>query len=112
MAYFKDAIKGILIWGGWGRGEEASEEGEAGCQRGDGDDAGAVCLSSGKLGSCCGLLFLRLFIFEREGEREGEGACARGRSRKRGKERISSRLRAVSAEPDMGLELPNQEIVT
>ena len=53
-----------------------------------------------------------MFIFGREGEREGEGACARGRSRKRGKERMSSRLRAVSAEPDMGLQLLNQEIVT
>ena len=30
----------------------------------------------------------------------------------RGRERISSRLRAVSTEPDTGLELTNYEIMT
>ena len=37
---------------------------------------------------------------EREREREGE------------RERIPSRLREVSAEPDVGLELTNREITT
>ena len=35
-----------------------------------------------------------------------------GRDRKRGVERISSRLRAISAEPDVGLDPKNCEIVT
>ena len=36
----------------------------------------------------------------------------RERQRKRDKERILSRLRIVSAEPDVGLELMNHEIMT
>ena len=36
----------------------------------------------------------------------------RGRERRRGRERIPSRLRVASAEPDVGLELVNREIVT
>ena len=35
-----------------------------------------------------------------------------GRGRKRGRERIPSRLRSVSTEPDVGLELTNLEIMT
>ena len=34
-----------------------------------------------------------------------------GRGRKRGKERIPSRLHAVSTEPDAGLEPTNREIM-
>ena len=35
-----------------------------------------------------------------------------GRGRERGKERIPSRLHAVSAEPNTGLDLTNHEIMT
>ena len=35
-----------------------------------------------------------------------------GRGRERGRERIPSRVWAVSAEPDAGLELTNREIMT
>ena len=50
--------------------------------------------------------FIYLF-WERERERE------HSRDRKRGgRDRIPSRLRAVSPEPDVGLELTNLEIVT
>ena len=35
-----------------------------------------------------------------------------GRSRERERERIPSRLSAVSTEPDVGLELTNGEIMT
>ena len=49
-----------------------------------------------------------MFIFEREGERPGVG---RGRERERGRERIPSRLSAVRAEPDVGLEPTNREIM-
>ena len=40
-------------------------------------------------------------------ERERDGACTRGGEgqRERGRQRIPSRLPAVSAEPDVGLEL-------
>ena len=44
-----------------------------------------------------------MFIFERE--RAGEG------QRERGRERIPSRLHAVSAEPNVGLEPMNREIM-
>ena len=37
-------------------------------------------------------------------------ACGRGRERR--KERIPNRFRALSKEPDSGLELVNHEIVT
>ena len=43
---------------------------------------------------------------ERETERE------RGKSREGGRQRIPSRLRAVRAKPDVGLELTNHKIVT
>ena len=51
-----------------------------------------------------------MFIFERE--RETVYEWGRGRERERGRERIPSRLRAVHAEPDMALDLPNCEIMT
>ena len=35
-----------------------------------------------------------------------------GRDTERGRERIPSRLHAVSTEPDAGLELTNREIMT
>ena len=41
-----------------------------------------------------------------------EQECEWGRGRERGRERIPSRLRAVRAEPDVGLELKNREIMT
>ena len=54
-----------------------------------------------------------MFIFDRETEHE------RGRGRERGRHRIGSRLqeagsrlRAVSTEPDAGLELTDREIMT
>ena len=51
------------------------------------------------------IFFLRL-IFERERESWG------GAEREGERERVSSRPRAVSTEPDAGLELTNCEIVT
>ena len=39
-------------------------------------------------------------------------ACERGRGREGERERIPSRLRAVSAEPNVGLDLMNCEIMT
>ena len=51
--------------------------------------------------------FLSLLIyFERKSENK------RGRGREKGKERIPSRLHAVSIEPKAGLELTNCEIMT
>ena len=41
-----------------------------------------------------------------------EGQRERERERERGRERILSRLHAVSTEPDAGLEATNQEIMT
>ena len=50
---------------------------------------------------------------ERERERERESISReRQRERERGRERIPSRLCAVSAKPHVGLELPNCEITT
>ena len=43
---------------------------------------------------------------------EKESKQEQGRGRDRGRERIPSRLHAVSAEPDAGLELTNHEIMT
>ena len=43
-------------------------------------------------------------------ERENEPEWGRGRERRR--ERISSRLHAVSTEPDVGLNFMNHEIMT
>ena len=50
------------------------------------------------------IFFLSLYILEREHKQ--------GKDRERGRERISSRLHTVSAEPDVGLELMNHEIMT
>ena len=62
---------------------------------------------------------VNLFILR---ERESKRACTymhmsewdkgRERERERKKERIPSRLRTVSVEPDVGLELTNCEIMT
>ena len=41
-----------------------------------------------------------------------EAEYIKGRAERRGRERIPSRLRTVSAEPDTGLELVNCEIMT
>ena len=54
-----------------------------------------------------------MLIFERATEHE----WGRGRERERDREReteskVGSRLRAVSTEPDVGLELMNHEIMT
>ena len=59
-------------------------------------------------------IFLKkcLFIYF-EGERES--VCEQGRGgteRERGRERIPSRLHTISAEPDVGLDLTNCEIMT
>ena len=50
-----------------------------------------------------------MFIIERQRESERE----QGRGRERGKRRIcsSSRLQAVSTEPDVGLELTDHKIL-
>ena len=52
------------------------------------------------------LMFLSLFIFEREIESQ------QGRGREREGDRVPSRLYASGAEPDVGLELRNHEIMT
>ena len=52
--------------------------------------------------------FLKFIYFERD-RASGRGA---ERERERERERIPGRLRAVSAEPDVGLELMNWEIRT
>ena len=49
--------------------------------------------------------FILFILRERERERE------QGRDRGRERERIPSRLHAVGAEPDTGLELPKREIM-
>ena len=48
--------------------------------------------------------FLSLFVYLRESKL--------GKGRERERERIPSRPRTVSAEPDVGLEPTNREIVT
>ena len=54
-------------------------------------------------------MFKVYFIyFEREGERESMSR----REAERGRERIPSKLLAVSSEPREGLDLTNREIVT
>ena len=49
---------------------------------------------------------LSVIYFERERKRAGEGQRARET------ERIPSRLRTISTEPNMGLELTNHEFTT
>ena len=46
-------------------------------------------------------------LFERKRERESWGGAER-----EGRERIPSRLHTAGAEPDVGLELMNREIMT
>ena len=56
-----------------------------------------------------------MFIFERERERErGRQSVSGGGAERDGDigSEAGSRLRAVSTEPDAGLELANREIVT
>ena len=58
-------------------------------------------------------LFLLMFTyFERERERERERVGQWGEGTQRGRERITSRLHAVRAEPDAGLHLMNFGIMT
>ena len=66
-----------------------------------------ICLSS-KFLYLVSFFFLVFIYFERERMHVHE----QGRDRERERERIPSRLRAVSAEPDVGLELTNHEIMT
>ena len=49
---------------------------------------------------------------ERERERERKHEWGRGRERERERRRVPSRLCITSAEPDMGLEPTNHEIMT
>ena len=58
--------------------------------------------------------FLNVYLFLRESEwdRGRDRGREGGRERERERERISSKLHEVSAEPDMGLELTNREIMT
>ena len=57
----------------------------------------------------CNFVFEMFIYLERRGE--SARACALGRGqREREKERIPSRLHAVSTEPDVWLELMNHEI--
>ena len=44
--------------------------------------------------------------------RERDRESKQGRGRETGRERLISRLHAVSAEPDLGLKLTNCEMVT
>ena len=56
-----------------------------------------------------------MFIFERERERERERESMSGKGAKREGDtecKAGSRVRAVSTEPDAGLELTNHEIMT
>ena len=54
-----------------------------------------------------------MFIFERERKRERQSVSWGGAEREGDTEsKAGSRLRAVSAEPGVGLELTNREIVT
>ena len=54
-----------------------------------------------------------MFIFERERETETERANGRGAGRKGDIEsKACSTLRAISTEPEAGLELMNHEIMT
>ena len=52
-----------------------------------------------------------VYLFLRVRRRDRERAYEPGRCRER-RERIPSRLRAVSTEPDVGLELRNHKIMT
>ena len=56
-----------------------------------------------------------MFVFEREREGARQGVSRQGAERQREGDtewEAGSRLRAVSTEPDMGLELTHREIMT
>ena len=53
-----------------------------------------------------------IYIGEKEKQREREKEHKQGRSRERGRETIPSRLHAVSAEPNAGLDLRDGENMT
>ena len=55
-------------------------------------------------------IFFDVYLFLRE-ERERDRVPG-GRGRVRGRQRLRSRLHAVSTEPDAGLELMDHEIMT
>ena len=58
-------------------------------------------------------LFLNVYLFSRERERERECVCEWARGSEGDTEsEAGSRLRAVSTEPHIGLELMNCEIMT
>ena len=52
------------------------------------------------------IIIINIYLFLRERQQ------VRERQRERGRQRIPSSLHAVSAEPDVGLELMNLEIMT
>ena len=56
------------------------------------------------------LMFICLFLRERERETEHEQGKERGRHRIRSRLRSRIRIQAVSPEPHVGLELTNYEI--
>ena len=70
-------------------------------------------MSGGLSGNAYNLIrnfFFKFMYFERE--RESVCVCTQGRGRERGRERIPSRLHAVSTEPDVEPELMNHGIMT
>ena len=54
------------------------------------------------------IFFFNVYLFLGQRETEHE----RGRGRERGRQRIRSRIRAVSTEPDAGLQLTSYKIMT
>ena len=70
-----------------------------------------LCLLACMLSLLGVFIFFQFVYFERE--RAREHACvSREGQRERERDRIPSRLCAVSAEPDMGLDPTNHEIMT
>ena len=69
-----------------------------------------VTLPAELLGARLFLFFFKVYFFEKETEKE----CQWGRGSERGgeRERTPSRPCAVSREPEEGLDLTNQEIMT
>ena len=60
---------------------------------------------------CCHF-FLNVYLFILRKREEKEREREQGRDREKERERIPTSLHAVSAEPDMGLDLTNCEIMT
>ena len=56
--------------------------------------------------------FFNVYLFLRERERETKHEWGRGRERGRQESEAGSRLRAVSTESHMGIELTNHETMT